>query len=269
MQATVKKIKNEKYTGENRCLPCTIVNVGIAGVAGGALWTVSRGVGLLAFVGAVGVIYFQGYLVPGTPELTKKYLPAVVLRAFGKSPPGHGDLTTLSEVSEEDTAIDVEDTLIESGVAQLVDGGEDITLTEPFRSRWREEIQSTSRDVEAERFVEVFGFDVSDYRVERYDEGVAVFTGDQQIAQWPSQAALVADFAATRIAPDWVEGWDELNQVQRGKLLHGLRVFLTECPTGGPVKLDVNTVESCCSKREVVVARCTESGERLFEQAIE
>ncbi|THE66616.1 hypothetical protein D8Y22_00330 [Salinadaptatus halalkaliphilus] len=82
----VEELKQPEYTGENRCEPCTIVNVAIAVVAGSLVARRSRIGGVLAVGVSLALIYLRGYLVPGTPTLTKRYLPPAVLRWFGKDP---------------------------------------------------------------------------------------------------------------------------------------------------------------------------------------
>jgi hypothetical protein len=91
----ISRFRQPEYTGENRCLPCTAVNTllaaGLSGaVAAGGLVVTTPVVGAVAGVAVLGVsllsIYLRGYLVPGTPELTKRYFPPWLLRAFGKEP---------------------------------------------------------------------------------------------------------------------------------------------------------------------------------------
>lgn len=94
-QSLIEDLQQEEYVGENRCWPCTVVNIAIGvllALAGGA---VARRVGgqgsgrlVTIVLGAVfgALIYLRGYLVPGTPTLTKQYLPEPVLQLFGKSP---------------------------------------------------------------------------------------------------------------------------------------------------------------------------------------
>jgi hypothetical protein len=88
----VDALRRPEYTGENRCLPCTVVNAVIAAVLGGTVAKKSKPAGLVVLVGSAALIYLRGYLIPGTPELTKRYLPPSVLRWFGKSP--EADLAT-------------------------------------------------------------------------------------------------------------------------------------------------------------------------------
>lgn len=75
-----------EYTGENRCVPCTVVNLVIAAAVAVVLGRRNRALGLFAFGASVVVIALRGYLVPGTPTLTKRYLPPRLLRWFGKEP---------------------------------------------------------------------------------------------------------------------------------------------------------------------------------------
>jgi len=82
----VERLGRPEYTGENRCLPCTVLNAAIAVGAAALLSRRSRPAGGAALLAALGLIYLRGYLVPGTPTLTRRYLPESVLAAFGKRP---------------------------------------------------------------------------------------------------------------------------------------------------------------------------------------
>ncbi|WP_222915442.1 hypothetical protein [Natrinema sp. SYSU A 869] len=82
----VDDLKQPKYTGENRCEPCTVLNLLIAAVVGSVIARKSRLGGVLAVGVSIALIYLRGYLVPGTPTLTKRYLPPEILRWFGKEP---------------------------------------------------------------------------------------------------------------------------------------------------------------------------------------
>lgn len=84
MGTALDRYKNQSYTGENRCTPCTVVNVALAAALGVGLGVVAPPVGAAAFVVGLGSIYFRGYLVPGTPELTKRYFPDWLLARFDK-----------------------------------------------------------------------------------------------------------------------------------------------------------------------------------------
>ncbi|OIB55431.1 hypothetical protein [Natrialba sp. SSL1] len=86
-------VHNPEYTGENRCLPCTIVNLVIAGILAVAAAVVSPLLAVAVFGLSVAAIALRGYLVPGTPTLTKRYFPDWLLAKFDKGPePGAGTL---------------------------------------------------------------------------------------------------------------------------------------------------------------------------------
>lgn len=96
----LNRVRQPEYTGENRCLPCTVLNVGIAvvltlvvaasvGYAVGA--TTAAIVGAVTLLSALATIGLRGYLVPGTPRLTERYLPERLQRRFHERPPGVDD----------------------------------------------------------------------------------------------------------------------------------------------------------------------------------
>lgn len=90
----LNRFRQPEYTGENRCIPCTVANVVIGAVSSlvvGYAFAVTVGrfawlVGAVVFAGSLTAIWLRGYLVPGTPELTKRSFPDRVLRVFDKEP---------------------------------------------------------------------------------------------------------------------------------------------------------------------------------------
>lgn len=83
----LEELEQPAYTGENRCTPCTLLNFLIAAGVSALLGRRNRALGILTFLVGAAAIYLRGYLVPGTPELTKRYLPESVLAAFDKAEP--------------------------------------------------------------------------------------------------------------------------------------------------------------------------------------
>lgn len=98
------QLRQPAYTGDNRCLPCTAVNIVIAVIVSVVASIVSPVLGVGVFVLALVAIYVRGYLVPGTPTLTKRYFPERVLHWFDK------DAT--ASVTDESVAIDPERVLL-------------------------------------------------------------------------------------------------------------------------------------------------------------
>ncbi|ELY94643.1 hypothetical protein C483_02890 [Natrialba hulunbeirensis JCM 10989] len=96
----IDRLHQPEYTGDNRCLPCTAVNIVLAvllsAIAAVLTWVgtgpvVALAVGAVVFCCAVGLIAVRGYLVPGTPELTNRYLPDRLRRRFHDREPGVDD----------------------------------------------------------------------------------------------------------------------------------------------------------------------------------
>jgi len=269
--SSVERLRQPEYVGENRCVPCTVVNVAIAvavsgvvgagvaqlasGVAAGAVGAVVLGVSLAA-------IYLRGYLVPGTPTLTKRYFPDRVLRWFDKEP-GAVDAPVAGSGGE----IEPEPVLLEAGAVELYRGGEDLRATDAFATAWREEVERLrdGGDVPG-RVAEILDADPAVVDV-AYEPSFAVVRHEgQPVARWESRAALLADAAAYPFLRERVAGWDDLGMRDRGQLLNGARVFVEQCPEcDGPVAFSEETVESCCREMDVVAMSCGDCDSLLLE----
>ncbi len=128
---TIDRLRRPEYTGENRCLPCTVVNAALAALAATGVGSglvvagVSAAYAAGVAAGVLGVsavsIYLRGYLVPGTPALTKRYFPPWLLSLFGKDPePSAG---TEGGAIRADAAIGAD--------AEPADGSDDRAADEP------------------------------------------------------------------------------------------------------------------------------------------
>ncbi|MDG5819242.1 hypothetical protein [Natronococcus sp. A-GB7] len=234
-------VRQPEYTGENRCLPCTVVNVAIALTLAGTLGIVTTvPVGATALGGFLAVIYLRGYLVPGTPELTERYLPASVLRLFGKEP--------IATRSLEGTA--AEDPWDQLVAAEVVDRSSEgtLSLTDRFREEFRVEIDRRESapgadDVEALAASEA---------VERGPRAYSI--DGNRLLRWESDAALLADAAAASVLRATVEGWSDLERDARLALLERIRLLLERCPgCDGPVDRNDERVDPCCQPPHVAV----------------
>ena len=264
----VASVKNPEYTGENRCWPCTSVNfaiavglslavgAGIAALAPDRGVVTAGGASGLVFLGSLVSIYLRGYLVPGTPTLTKQYLPDRVLNWFDKAPaPSALD-------------IDLTETLIEAGV--LIDHPDepDLVLDPAFATAWNERIDAFWNDGAAVRgsLGKLADLDPDDIEFEEYPSVLVAFYGEEQIASWESRAACVADAAAAVELAAFDSAWDQRPLAVRAELLGALRLFVEQCPAcDGQVSLAHQVVSSCCSSRDVIAATCDGCNARLFE----
>ena len=264
---TLSRLKQPEYTGENRCMPCTVVNTIIAGVLSiglgiGVGWFVTPivgfGSGLGLFALSLGAIYFRGYLVPGTPELTQRYFPAWILAYFGKGP---------AEATGYDGDLDPERELMAVDALEECRGGADLCLTDGFRDSWYDEIQrADEEDAGRDMLMNLLGVEDADIHFQEYGDAFRASADKQMIGKWESKAAFLADVGGGEVLRDRHPRWDDLEVEERSQLLNGLRLFIDRCPScGGDPEFETDTVESCCSTHEVAAVSCTDCDVRLFE----
>lgn len=263
--AFLDRLRQPEYTGNNRCLPCTAVNLAIAAVvsmmvvavAGQVLDVVIAAVfGTLCLLACVLAISLRGYLIPGTPELTRRYLPVSILGWFDK------------EVREVETGeIDVEATLGKAGIIEECETIDDLCLSAAFRSEWTERMRTLQRkDTGREDLASIFDVDPDHITFNTYNEAFVGYFEGQKVGQWESHAAYLADMAAVQPLRSRIQTWATMEIGERGALLRGLRVFLDTCPAcGGDVDIDHRVVDSCCHSTDVTTLSCQECDARLFE----
>lgn len=288
------RLRRPAYTGSNRCYPCTIVNIVIAVVLASALlvgglllrlevW-LAAGMAIVILAVSLGAVALRGYLVPGTPWLTRNYLPAPVFRWFEARKPGGGVATQASASASASTptaspstpsssgaSAPIEDVLERAGVVTECADVDDLCLAPSFERAWFERIESI-RDAEVERtaIADLLGMEVEALSIERFGDPVVARFDGRDVGQWPSRAAFLADAAAAETMPDWLDGWDDLAVDRKGHLLQATRAFLERCPAcDGPVSIGEEAVRSCCRSIPVGAVTCDACGDRLLEVALE
>ena len=252
-------IRNSEYTGENRCIPCTAANVAIAGglALGVGVFSPLAGVGVLG--ASLAAIYLRGYLVPGTPELTKRYFPDRLLRAVDKDPRAR-----TAFAPEE---FDAERVLLDAGAIVADPDADDVALDAEFEAAWFERMgRLGGGETDVTELAEFVDADPERLSLTYHgDAFVARFDG-RWIGQWESRAAFVADVAAARELAARDPEWDALPLAYRSQVLGGLRICLERCPLcDGDVEIGQDVVQSCCRTYDVVAATCTGCDARLFE----
>jgi hypothetical protein len=260
-------VRQPEYTGENRCWACTVANTGLAVIASVALWALlafpaglaawSIPAAALLFVASIGSIWLRGYLVPGTPTLTKRYFPEWFLRWFDKAP----------EPQRSATDIDVERELMDAGILEDCEQVDDLCLDDVFGDAWRARIETIREDeVSPELLRDFFPVDVSDLEFDVREDAVMARMDGTLVAQWESDAALIADAAAADVFQDRYDEWDTYTFDAQFELVGGLRLFLERCPNcDGPIAFGEEIVQSCCREIEVVAMSCEDCDARLFE----
>ncbi|EMA51249.1 hypothetical protein [Halococcus salifodinae] len=261
--SVIDRFQQPEYTGENRCTPCTAVNLLIAIVVSALLAIISTVGGLGVFVLSVGAIYLRGYLVPGTPTLTKRYFPERVLRWFDK------DTDSTAPLGDEPINVDPERVLLDAGAVEPDRDGTDLRLTNEFQHAWRERISTAGEhDLNEEYLAGALGvpLQTNDITIERRGEAYVAHTDETVIGQWSSGAATIADVAAATELSNRSPTWDELRPAETARVLMSLRVFIEQCPEcNGPVQVEQEVVESCCRSYDVIASACQDCDARLFE----
>ena len=268
---TLDRIRKPEYTGENRCTPCTILNVliavGLAAVV--AIATGSIAVGAAIIATAALLIYLRGYLVPGTPTITQKFLPERVLRWFDKDSAIEADLEPIKE-NDTPEYDDIATLLDDSGVVEDCADDDDLCLTDSFGETWWRRIREfRDEDTALDHLAAVLEVNPDELEVDenpdagRFD---ITFEGDR-IGGWNSRAAFLADLAAEPTLAEWIDDWEALDDRERTQTIASLRAFLESCPDcEGALTPIENTVKSCCSSSIVTVeVDCQDCGARVFD----
>ncbi|TYL40384.1 hypothetical protein CV102_02070 [Natronococcus pandeyae] len=270
-------LRNPEYTGENRCVPCTILNVLIAAAASALVGIVSRRGGVLTFAGSLAAIALRGYLVPGTPTLTKRYLPERILAAFDKHPleerqreePGQsteGEPEIIDEFErQQESAVDPERFLLEVGAVEPCKTQDDLCFTDELADTIDDRVAGLPEEpLDRALVADLYGIEPESVTVE--DRSYPAVKIGRRIHKWPSEAAFAADIATHQALSELTERWTDVPQAQRIELLEVLRSFHDSCPTcGGPITMSEDTIESCCRSYEVLALNCEGCSAPLLE----
>ena len=256
------RVRQPEYTGENRCTPCTIVNVVIAAVGSAVVSVVATPlVGVPVFGLSLLAIYLRGYLVPGTPTFTKRYFPDWLLKQFDKHE------TPAPEPSEEER--EPEAVLVDAGAVGPCEELDDLCLDESFRAEWYDNMDAIAADgTEKTDLASVLDVDEADLSFDEHDEALVARYDGGRLGQWESRPALLADLAAAKALQSRYDDWDRLTVTNQSRVLSGLRIFLDACPDPdcrGEIAMEQETVESCCRTMDVVAVSCAECDSRLLE----
>jgi hypothetical protein len=251
----VSQFARPEYTGENRCMPCTVVNVIIALGISLALTSVSVAGALAAMVAMGGVIYFRGYLVPGTPTLTERYLPDRIMAWFDHSTVPDGPANLDPEALLADAGILVEDST-----------GADLELDPEFERRWQARFDAVGGGSDRAILAALTAVDPERLSVEYHDTAFVAWLDDRHLGQWESRVAFHADVAAFELLAEYVPAWESLPLAHRSTTLGVLRLFIERCPAcDGVVAMETGVKRSCCRDIDVIATTCLGCGERLFE----
>lgn len=254
-------LKQPEYTGENRCVPCTAVNVLVAAVVSGLVGLVSFPLMLVSFPLFLGVIYVRGYLVPGTPTLTRRYFPERVLRWFDKDP-----APTYAIPLDGEDDLDPESVLLGADALEPCPDVDDLCLTPGFREDWYREFAGTDETTAERTVAEMLGVSESRLTIRREARSYVAFVDGEKVGTWLSHEALVSDVAAQHVLRERIADWDDAPVDECSGIIRALRVYLDRCPScEGPVELSKESRKSCCRSREYLISECDDCDALLFE----
>ncbi|MGM0606318.1 MAG: hypothetical protein ACQETB_11705, partial [Halobacteriota archaeon] len=236
-----------------------------------AVSIVSVGLGIVAVVLSAGAIYFRGYLVPGTPQLTKRYLPDRVLGWFDKHPlaadreDGESFETVAKIEHQRANAVDPEAFLLDVGAVEDCADGTDLCLTDEFAAAIDRQLETDSeRGVDPAAIADLF--DVAPDDVSARDRPYPAYDIGRRRRKWPGEGSLQVDLATHEALTERTDRWDDVPVEQRRGILESLRSFHETCPAcGGSIGVSSNTVESCCRSYDVLTIGCEGCGERFLE----
>lgn len=260
----IQPFQQSEHTGENRCNPCTIVNLCIAGFLSILAFTISSSLSIAVFLVCCGVILLRGYLVPGTPTITRRYFPDFLLRWFDKSPKTEIDR---SVNGEDNRTVDPVSLLIDAGV--IVDPAEDdLQLSEGFRNAWRDHVEILSGKDPTVVLGHLFSIDSGSLSVGSAGERMTVHRNGDLFTLWPSRAAYLTDVAASEALDARSEEWNAIDHEQRGRILQRLRVFLDQCPSCQGTIADGEATRGCCVDEQYFEVFCEDCGATILEASI-
>lgn len=250
----IEPFRRPEYTGENRCMPCTVLNLVIAGIVSLAIGWLHLVAGVGVAIASLSLIYLRGYLVPGTPTLTRRYLPTWLLSWF------HGD-------SHHHDSIDGESFLLRTGIIRDDPDVDDLILDPTFETAWMARVDSFD-SLEAAEAILGRMIGSADIELDFNGQGgpIAAYAEGQWVAEWESRTAFLADIAGSVEIENRFAGWRGLPITQRSQVLGLLRFFLDQCPScSGDIVFSGDVVRSCCQSIDVLAATCRDCNDRIFE----
>lgn len=265
LSTALDRVRRPEYTGENRCVPCTVVNALLALVMGALASIVAYELAVVVVACSLGIIYLRGYLVPGTPTLTERYLPDRLLAVFDTHPTNDSEWETLEKLeAERRNAVDPERFLTDADVVERSDDAE-YAFTDSFAVLLDRRLEQFGTDgVDHRAVADVLG--VQPEEIADQDRAYPAVKVNRRIRKWPSDAALLADVATHLALTDATERWVDVPLEQRLGMLESLRAFHEVCPScAEEIAFTTNTVESCCRSYDVLARRCPACDEALLE----
>lgn len=227
-------LRNPTHTGERRCVPCTIGNLGLLWLLVNAfVLIVSPTAGVVALVAGICAIWLRGYLVPLTPRFAPKLVAALpVPTEWFHDTQGTGSLAPDAADGEQLIA-----TLTNVGVLDVDD--QQSSLDAAFERRWHDEMAAIAARSPPSLAGELESLPaVTSARAYESDGQRWLVLGGQE-ALVPHHVA-VAELGAVRALEPVID-----DAADRLEMARSLREFLTECPVCDTA-FQRSTAVACC-----------------------
>lgn len=228
------QLRRPEYTGENRCLPCTVVNLTIIAVVGAAVAT--RNVIAAAVAVAVGlaVLALRGYVVPGTPRFAPHLVEPLPFE-FGHADPPDDALSDVGSDADDPDPEVVLESLVEAGVVES--SGQQLFLNDAFREAWTDRMATLRTAEESEFLARIEAASPESIEAQLHGDRV-LLAGDRDI--WLRRSVAIAETAAVEALQEW-----DLPPEVRALAAQPLRNFLRTCPVCGG-QVEESTRQDCC-----------------------
>jgi len=227
-------LRRPEYTGSRRCWPCTILNLGLVGLASLVLARRNRQLSARAAAVGVAAVALRGYVVPYTPTLAPKLLALSPLPTDSFGP--HG--ATAERPSLAGTDLDGETVyrrLVAAGAVEV--SGETVRPADDVEAAWHDEMDRLAALPLETLAVEAD--DLAPASATAYEDGDGewlLVDGGELVAR----PVAVAELAAARALGGVVEE-TELRLAGAG----AFPMFLERCPVCESELAESSTV-SCC-----------------------
>ncbi len=247
------RLRRPEYTGNRRCWPCTVLNLGIVFVAAGVFGLLVPLGGLVILLAGTTLVALRGYVVPYTP----RFAPRIASRlpvSFGHEPTGPRSDPLL--IVEEPTRL--LGVLLEAGI--IVEDG-DLYLDAAFEAEWLAAMAQLREQSDEE--IAAAAADAAPFEATSLVSGTRLLiAGDDKRDIWLTRPVAIATAAGINVLVD-----RGLDRTIAASAVSPLRMFLQTCPDCGE-PTEESTVHNCCGgtkgvydhpEREVIACESCEA----------
>lgn len=225
-------VRRSEYTGENRCWPCTGLNLVIVAVVALAAGFIQPLLGVLTGSVCLVLIYLRGYVVPGTPRFGPQIAALLPIQFEHTGAESYESDSLAGDVDPEQLL----NQLVEAGILRV--DGEQLRLDRSFRDEWERRMAELREMSETELVTRTAAVVGDDVRGEVLDDRF-LLTGDGRDTMLRPTVAIAETAAAETFA-----AYDVSERI-RAPAAGPLKTFLRICPAcGGSVQ--EMTIQNCC-----------------------